>query len=272
MTSESEISSRDTRWSLKGMTALVTGGTRGIGLAIVEELSGFGATIHTCSRNQEQLDQRIKEWKSKGFKVSGSVCDLMYWDQRQKLMETVSSIFQGKLNILVNNAGILMLKSVPDITAQEFSTIMGTNFESSFHLSQLAYPLLKASGNGSIVFNSSVAGIVALPFAIIYAASKGAMNQLTRNLACEWAKDKIRVNTVAPWIVITENFEAAKEDPIFSENMKMFFAGTPMGRGGQPKEISSVVAFLCLPAASYMTGQVICVDGGFTVSGFPPNQ
>ncbi|KAH7524409.1 tropinone reductase homolog isoform X1 [Ziziphus jujuba] len=272
MAEKSEISYRDTRWSLKGMTALVTGGTRGIGHAIVEELAGFGATIHTCSRNQEQLDQRIEEWKNKGFKVTGSICDLLYWDQRQKLMETVSSLFQGKLNILVNNAGILLLKNVTDITAQELSTIMGTNFESSFHLSQLAYPLLKASGNGNIVFNSSVAGLMALPFTTIYAASKGAMNQLTRNLACEWAKDKIRVNTVAPWIVITEIYDSAKEDPIYMEKVKQLIAGTPIGRPGQPNEISSVVAFLCLPAASYMTGQVICVDGGFTVSGFPPNQ
>ncbi|KAF3449141.1 hypothetical protein FNV43_RR09868 [Rhamnella rubrinervis] len=228
--SQSELSCKDTRWSLKGTTALVTGGTRGIGHAIVEELAGFGAAIHTCSRNQAQLDQCLEEWKSKGFNVSGSVCDLLYWDQRQKLMGTVSSVFQGKLNILVNNAGTVLLKNTEDVTAQELSTIMGTNFESSFHLSQLAYPLLKASGNGRIVFNSSVAGQMALPYVSIYAASKGAMNQLTRNLACEWAKDKIRVNTVAPWIVMTGIIDPAKEDPKHLEHVEQLITGTPISR------------------------------------------
>ncbi|KAK9195913.1 hypothetical protein WN943_004041 [Citrus x changshan-huyou] len=164
--------------------------------------------VHTCSRNEAELNQRVQEWKSMGLKVSGPVCVLKVRAQQEKLMETVSSLFDGKLNILVNNAGTSIPKEATEFTMEDFSTIMTTNFESAYHLSQLAHPLLKASGNGNIIFISSVAGVIALPMCSIYASSKvfctsGAMNELTKNLACEWAKDKIRVNSVAPWIIRT---------------------------------------------------------------------
>jgi len=191
------------RWSLKGKTALVTGGTRGIGYAIVEELAGFGAAVHFCSRNQTEINERIQEWERKGFKVSGSVCDLTSRAEREKLIQTVSSVFDGKLNILVNNAATVRLKETIEHTFEDYSTIMSTNIESPYHLCQLAHPLLKASGVASIVFISSVAGVIALPYVSGYAASKGAINQITKNFACEWAKDNIRTNTVAPWAVRT---------------------------------------------------------------------
>ncbi|KAK2989864.1 hypothetical protein RJ640_024418, partial [Escallonia rubra] len=200
---EEPPTSRDARWSLKGMTALVTGGTRGIGYATVEELAGFGAAIHTCSRNQKELDERLQEWEGKGYKVSGSVCDLTSREQRVELMKTVSSAFHGKLDLLINNAATTLIKSATQHTLEDYSSIMGTNFESPYHLCQLAHPLLKASGRSSIVFISSVAGSMALPALSLYAASKGAINQLTKNLACEWAKDNIRINTVSPWVVKT---------------------------------------------------------------------
>ncbi|KAH7514491.1 hypothetical protein FEM48_Zijuj11G0095100 [Ziziphus jujuba var. spinosa] len=190
-----DISSRENRWTLQGKAALVTDGNR-----VVEELAGFGANIHTCSRNQNELDQCLAEWKSKGFQVSGSVCDVLYRDQREKL--TVSSLFEGKLNIL--------------------------------------------------------------------AASRGAINQVTRSLACEWAKDNIRVNSVAPGPIKTplvENLPGKMQ-----KHVDDMIAGILMTRAGEPKEVSSVVAFLCLPAASYITGQIIYVDGGFTVNGHPPTQ
>ncbi|KAL6146044.1 hypothetical protein ACLB2K_056727 [Fragaria x ananassa] len=203
------------RWSLKGMTALVTGGTKGIGYAIVEELAGLGATVHTCARNQEQIDERVREWKSKGFQVSGSVCDLTSKSQREELMRTVSSKFDGKLNILVNNAATVTLRSTTEYALEDLSSMMSTNVESPYHLCQLAYPLLKASGNGNIVFVASIAGLKALPRLSAYAATKSAVIQISKNLACEWAKDGIRTNTVAPWAVNTgvkvENREKIKE-------------------------------------------------------------
>ncbi|KAF7825630.1 tropinone reductase-like protein [Senna tora] len=262
---EGKLSFKDKRWSLSGMTALVTGGTKGIGHAIVEELAEFGAIVHICSRNQADIDKCLKEWESKGFSVTGSVCDIKFRDQRENLMETVASICNGKLNILINNAAINILKETKDFTAEDISTIMGTNFESTYHLSQLAYPLLKASGYGNIVNISSIAVANALPLTAVYAASKGAVNQVTKNLAFEWAKDNIRVNVVAPGVVMTPLLESYMNAPGGENPGNDILSKTPLGRIGEPKEISAIVAFLCLPVASYITGQIIYVDGGFTV-------
>ncbi|XP_047342041.1 tropinone reductase homolog [Impatiens glandulifera] len=268
MASNEGLSSREQRWSLKGMTALVTGGTRGIGYAIVEELAGFGAIVHTCSRNQTELNQRIQEWENKGFKVTGSTCDLFEIGQREELIKTVSFLFHGKLNILVNNAATTMLKWATEVTMEDWSHIIGTNLESPYHLTQLAQPLLKASGRGSVVFVSSVAGLRALPALSPYASAKAAINQLTKNLACEWAKDNIRVNAVAPWGVKTTITKQEEVDPSISALFGKLIMQTPLPRIAEPEEISSIIGFLCLPAASYLTGQVICVDGGYTAGAF----
>ncbi|XP_030938497.1 tropinone reductase homolog At5g06060-like isoform X5 [Quercus lobata] len=254
---------RDDRLSLLGMTALVTGGTQGIGHAVVEELAGLGARVHTCSRNEANLNACLHDWEMKGFQVTGSVCDVMSRGERVKLMDTVSSVFSRRLNILINNVGTNIWKPTVDYIAEEFSTVMTTNLEYAYHLCQLAHPLLKASGVGSIVCISAIAGVVALNVGSIYGASKGAINQLTKDLACKWAKDNIRSNCVAPWFIRTPLVEAVLNDEQF---LKLVNARTPLGRPGEPKEVSakvlSLVAFLCLPASSYITGQIICVDGG----------
>ncbi|KAF8012936.1 hypothetical protein BT93_I0946 [Corymbia citriodora subsp. variegata] len=233
--------------------------------AIVEELARLGAIVYTCSRNEAELNECLKDWKSKDFRVSGLACDVSSKSEREKLMFAVSSLFNGKLNILINNVGTGIPKPTVDYTAEEFSYIMTTNFESGYHLSQLAHPLLKSSGVGSIVFLSSVCGVISVNGGSIYSATKGAMNQLTKNLACEWAKDNIRSNSVAPWFIFTPLTELKLSNEKYKEEV---IARTPLGRIGEPEEVSSLVTFLCLPAASYITGQTICVDGGFTVNGF----
>lgn len=262
-----ESSLPNSRWSLKGMTALVTGGTRGIGYAVVEELAGFGAAVHTCSRNEAELHKCLKEWEAKGFLVTGSVCDASSKTEREKLVQQVASSFNGKLNILVNNVGTNIRKPTTEYTSEEYSILMATNLESTYHLSQLAHPLLRASGAGSIVFISSVAGLVGIGSGTIYAASKAAINQLTKNLACEWAKDNIRSNSVCPWYTRTSLVEHLLGNKEFLEEIT---SRTPIDRVAEPEEVSSLVAFLCLPAASYITGQIISVDGGMTVNSFNP--
>ncbi|KAJ1422031.1 Short-chain dehydrogenase/reductase SDR [Sesbania bispinosa] len=257
------------RWSLNGMTALVTGGTRGIGHAIVEELMGFGARVHTCARNEDDLSKCLKEWNDSSFEVTGSVCDVSVPQQREALMETVSSVFNGKLNILINNVGTNIRKPMTDFTTEEFSRLIDTNLGSTFHMCQLAYPLLKASGVGSVVFTSSVSGFVSLKSMSVQGATKAAINQLTKNLACEWAKDNIRCNAVAPWYIKTSMVEQVLSNKDYLEEV---YSRTPLRRLGDPAEVSSVVAFLCLPASSYITGQIICVDGGMSVNGFYPTQ
>ena len=169
--------------------------------AVVEELATLGARIHTCARDEAQLQESLRKWQAKGFQVTTSVCDVSSRDKREKLMETVSTIFEGKLNILVstylsfdpyrkrlccvflsfrfgsifkvNNVGTCIVKPTLQHTAEDFSFTMATNLESAFHLSQLAHPLLKASGSGSIVLISSVSGVVHVNGASIYGVSKG---------------------------------------------------------------------------------------------------
>ncbi|KAG4979669.1 hypothetical protein JHK85_033627 [Glycine max] len=237
------------RWSLQGMTALVTGGSKGIGYAIVEELAQLGATVHTCARNEAELNESLNEWNTKGYRVTGSVCDVASRAERQDLIARLSSEFNGKLNILVNNVGTNIWKDLLEYTEEDFLFLVNTNLQSAFHLCQLAHPLLKASEAASIVFISSIGG---------------AMNQMTKNLACEWAKDNIRTNCVAPGMIRTP---AADEYLKEGKIANAYIPRTPLGRFGEGDEVSSVVAFLCLPAASYVTGQIICVDGGFTVNG-----
>lgn len=166
----------------------------------------------------------------------------------------------------VHNVGTNIRKPTIEYSDDEYQHVMSANLESAYKLSQKAYPLLKEAGSAKMVFISSVAGgPTAMKSGTLYAMTKAAMNQLTKNLCCEWGSDGIHVNAVSPWYILTPLAQQVLQDEEYKAKV---LSRTPLKRVGQPHEVSGVVAFLCGPAGDYITGQNIAVDGGYSVMGF----
>lgn len=256
------------KWNLQGKKALVTGGTKGIGLAIIKEFMALGAEIFLVARNKQEIAE-ITGQQSGAGQIYGMACDISKKEERDNLQKTVFENWSS-LDILVNNVGMNIRKATTDYSEQEFDTIIDTNLRSSWDLCRLFHPLLATSRQGNIVNISSVAGLTSIQTGVVYSMSKSAMNQMTKYLAAEWAADNIRVNSVAPWYINTPLAEAVLGNITYKNEV---IERTPMKRTGNPEEVASAAAFLCMPAASYITGQIINVDGGFTIHGFsPPGQ
>ncbi len=251
-------------WSLANRKALVTGGTKGIGEAIVQQLLAAGASVFIVARDNDRLQQQLTQYRQDGHTVSGLAADLSAPDTARQIIDAVTGEWGG-LDILINNTGTNIRKPTADYSPTEYDHIMTTNLRSAFELTQAAYPLLKASEQGNVVFVSSVSGLTHTSSGSIYAMSKAALNQLTRNLCVEWATDGIRVNAVAPWYINTPLAAPVLTNP---DKLNGILSRTPMKRIGEPVEVASVVTFLCMPAAGYVSGQTISVDGGLLAWGY----
>jgi Tropinone reductase 1 len=250
------------RWNLNNKKALATGGTKGIGKAITKEFIDLGAEVIVISRNKADFDDLYKNINSD--KLHFIQADVSISKDIQKIIDEIQ-IKWDALDILVNNVGTNIRKRTEEYTIDEYDKIVNTNLRSAFELSQKSYPLLKESEQGNIVNVSSVAGQTHIRTGSIYGMTKAAMIQLSKNLAGEWAKNGIRVNTVAPWYIKTPLAETVLKNINYKNEV---LNRTPNGKIGNPEDVSAAVAFLCMPAANHITGQCINVDGGFTINGF----
>ena len=248
-------------WQLRGRNALVTGATRGIGRAIVSELLELGASVTLVARTQDNVDKAVAEL---GDRVSGVAGDVTSAADRARIVAHVRA--RGPLHVLVHNAGGNVRKKLIEYDDATIERMIALNLTAAVLLSRDLHPELRAAGGASVIHIGSVGGLVALPTGVAYAIGKAGLAQAGRTLALEWARDGIRVNTIMPWYTRTPLVEPVLSRP---EALAAILNATPMGRIAEPHEIAAVVAFLALPAASYVTGQTIAVDGGMSIQGLP---
>jgi Tropinone reductase 1 len=254
------------RWRLDGRSALVTGASQGIGYACARELAALGADVLLVARDVVRLEQARAELAEEfpGREFLACDADLAVQEQRLEVFDWIADL-DVDLSLLVNNVGGNEAKPALDYVLDEVRALVELNVLSAFELCRLAHPHLAEHGNAAIVNVGSVSGLVHVRTGAPYGLTKAALHQLTRNLACEWAEDGIRVNAVAPWYIRTRRTEDKLADPDYLDDVLL---RTPMGRIGEPDEVAGAVAFLCLPASSYVTGECIAVDGGFLRYGF----
>ncbi|HUS31800.1 MAG TPA: SDR family oxidoreductase [Kofleriaceae bacterium] len=240
---------------MRGRLVLVTGGSRGIGRAIVDECLALGADVIAVARDASAIA---------GEHVTGLAADVTTGEGRARIVDAVRE--RGALHVLVHNAGTNVRGPLISYDDATIARLLDLNLTSPLLLSRDLHPFLRAANGASVVHIGSVAGHVALPTGVAYAAAKAGLAQATRTLALEWARDAIRVNLVAPWYTRTPLVEPVLAKP---EALAAIIARTPMGRIAEPREVATAVAFLAMPAASYITGQSLAVDGGMTIQGLP---
>ena len=240
---------------LKNKVAIVTGGTRGIGLEIVRVFKENGADVILFGSRQDTVDKAVNQLKEEGMDVAGYCPNLNNYDE---LVKTVDEIIakHGKIDILVNNAGISANKKIEDTTAEEFDNIMNLNVKAIFNAVKAVVPNMKENGGGVILNTSSMVSIYGQPSGVGYPASKFAVNGLTKSLARELAPFQIRVNAVAPGVTKTDMVAALPEAMI-----QPLIKTIPLGRIGEPRDVANAFLFLASDLASYITGDILSVDG-----------
>lgn len=242
---------------LKGKTAMVTGGTRGIGYAIVKCFLENGASVALCGSRPETVEKALEKLKSENpdYKVIGLSPDLQSPEEIAQAVAAVQEAF-GRLDILVNNAGVSARDSLYQYRPEDFAKTMDLNVNAVFYCAQAAAKVMREQGGGVILNTSSMVSLYGQPSGAAYPASKFAVNGLTRSLARELGKDNIRVNAVAPGITRTDMVAQLPEELI-----KPLIATIPLGRVGEPEDVANAFLYLASDLASYVTGAILSVDG-----------
>ena len=249
-------------FDLKGKAALVTGGNGGIGLGIARGLAQAGARVAIAGRNEAKNKAAVV---SLGGAAIGLVADVNDAAQVRRMVADTVKAFGG-LDILVANAGINIRKPPQDYSGAEWHQIVDTNLTSVFECCQAAYPEMKRRGGGKIVTIGSMTSIFGFDVGPVYAATKGAVVQLTKSLAAAWAKDNIQVNSILPGFIDTELTQGARRNiPGMSERV---VSRTPARRWGEPADLAGAAVFFCSRSSDFVTGTALPVDGGFSSSMF----
>jgi NAD(P)-dependent dehydrogenase (short-subunit alcohol dehydrogenase family) len=248
-------------FDLTGKRALVTGGGRGLGRAIAIGLAEHGADVAVTSRTKSELDETAEM-----IRQTGRECLVVPGDAAKKseIDRVVGELARqwGRLDILINNAGVDAAAPAIDYTEDDYDFVLDINLKAYFFYAQAAAKLMIANGGGTIANNSSICGEVAIKNISAYNISKGGVNMLTKSLALEWAPHNIRVNAFAPaYMEVYMPGAAAEHDEAKERSVRDL---TPLGRRGKPEELVGPVVFLVSEASSYVTGEVLMVDGGWT--------
>lgn len=251
----------DKLFDLSGKVAMITGGSRGLGETCAMALAKAGADVAVCGRKIPDLEQVSGAIKALGRRSGAFVLDVTLKASVQEGADRILQQF-GKVDILVNNAGMNYRVPVLDFPEDMWDQVMNTNLKGYFLVAQGIVPQMIERGYGKVINMSSIFGLTPLPNQLAYAASKGGVNQLTKVMALEWAKKGIRVNAIAPTYFETEMVAPIRNDP---ERFNFINERTPMGRWGYLPELEGIVIFLAAPASDFITGQVIHIDGGWTV-------
>jgi NAD(P)-dependent dehydrogenase (short-subunit alcohol dehydrogenase family) len=247
-------------FDLTGKVAVVTGGSRGFGRVFAVSLAAAGADVVVTARSEGDLQVTRDEVRALGRRSELFVADVTIEDEVEALMAFTVATF-GRIDVLVNNAGLNVRKPAVDYPLADFERVLATNLKGYFLCARAAGRHMLRQRSGSVINVSSILGSVALAGQAGYASSKGAINQLTKVLAIEWAPENVRVNALAPTYFLTELTKPLYDDP----ERRAFITGrTPMGRWGEPHELAGSIVFLASDASSFITGHTLLVDGGWT--------
>jgi len=251
-----------TTFDLSGRVAIVTGGNGGIGLGMATGLAAAGAAIVVAARNREKSEAAVAKLIALGAKAAFVPVDAADPASCRAMVTEAVAEF-GRVDILVNNAGMSIRKPPETYAVEEWRQVIETNLTGPLVCCQAVYPHMKAQGGGKIVSIGSMMSIFGAAYAAAYSASKGAIVQMTKSLATAWAKDNIQVNAVLPgWIDTELTRDARRQVTGLHERI---LNRTPAGRWGVPEDLAGIAVFLASPAADFVTGAAIPVDGGFSV-------